>query len=620
MVGVPKSSSSGWGRAGHRRAVLIGVIVLGIILGGGVAAWAEVAGGNAQYRMGTVTRADIGTTLTVVGDVAPVSQASAAFQVGGQVATVSVTPGQQVTAGQSLATLDSTALGEDVSSEQSTLAAAEAKLVEDEENQSSAAASNKSQNSTPSASTTSTTTSTHNGGSGSGTGTATATGNGATNATVTQDQNQLTQDQTTLSGDQQQESADLTQEQGECTSAKTSTPAGQATCQTALETLSADENQVSKDQETVSKDETALAQALNAEAKAGSGGSTGSGGSGSGSPTQTGHALSTDPTNTDTGNTGTGNTGAGSIGSGSAGTGTNGSGGSGSFNGGAGSTGSTGSSGTSGSTNTDTPQQIASDQASIDTAEANLTEAEQSVSDATLSSPISGTVVSVGFGVGDTVSANSSSDVVSIIGTSSYEVQATLDSTQVPSVKVGQSASVQVDGDSGSVEGTVSQVGPVQSTSSGYDYPVVIALPSSDTGLHSGSTANTNISTGEVDNVVAVPTSAVETLGSRTFVTEISKGELTDKRITIGMVGDTYTQVKSGLTPGQSVVLADYAEAVPSSNTNTNLGSFLGGGGGAGGFFGGGGGFFGGAGGGGTFRISRVGGGGAGGANLQIGG
>ncbi len=30
------------------------------------------------------------------------------------------------------------------------------------------------------------------------------------------------------------------------------------------------------------------------------------------------------------------------------------------------------------------------------------------------------------------------------------------------------------------------------------------------------------------------------------------------------MVGDTYTQVLSGLTPGQSVVLADYAEAVPS--------------------------------------------------------
>jgi hypothetical protein len=49
------------------------------------------------------------------------------------------------------------------------------------------------------------------------------------------------------------------------------------------------------------------------------------------------------------------------------------------------------------------------------------------------------------------------------------------------------------------------------------------------------------------------------------------------------MVGDTYTQVLSGLAAGQSVVLADYAAPVPSSNTNT-----FGGFGGAGAFGGGG--------------------------------
>ena len=62
----------------------------------------------------------------------------------------------------------------------------------------------------------------------------------------------------------------------------------------------------------------------------------------------------------------------------------------------------------------------------------------------------------------------------------------------------------------------------------------------------------------------------------------------------------------SGLEPGQSVVLADYAESVPSSNTNTfgGVGGLLGGGGG--GFIGGGGGF---AGGGGFFQRTVVGGG-----------
>ena len=167
--------------------------------------------------------------------------------------------------------------------------------------------------------------------------------------------------------------------------------------------------------------------------------------------------------------------------------------------------------------------------------------------------------------------------MIVIIGTQSFEVAATLSSSQVPSVKVGDSAAVQVDGVNGTIEGTVSQVGPVQSGQSGYTYPVVVALPSSATGLFTGSTANVVIATGAVAHVVAVPTSAVQTLGSRSFVEVLSDGTLTRKLIKVGMVGDTYTQVLSGLTLGQSVVLADYSLPVPSSNTNT-FGGFGGGG------------------------------------------
>ena len=85
------------------------------------------------------------------------------------------------------------------------------------------------------------------------------------------------------------------------------------------------------------------------------------------------------------------------------------------------------------------------------------------------------------------------------------------------------------------------------------------------------------IDTGSVSNVVAVPTSAVETTGNRSYVLVLDNGILARKVIKIGMIGDTYTQVVSGLKDGQSVILADYAEAVPSSNTD--LTTALGGGG-----------------------------------------
>ncbi|HWF15625.1 MAG TPA: efflux RND transporter periplasmic adaptor subunit [Acidimicrobiales bacterium] len=572
---MPSASRSGWGRTGHRRAVLIGALAFALVVGGGVAAWAEVSGGTTGYRMATVTRADIGTTLTIVGNVEPVSDAAPSFQVAGKVATVNVTPGAQVTAGETLGTLDTTALSETVSSAQSTLSSDEAKLAEDEANESaSTPSSSNGSNSTTSTSPSSTTTTTAPGRTGG-----TPSGGGQS-ATVTADQNKLTQDQSTLSLAQQQEAADLAQAQSDCTSANTSTPTGQAACETALQTVSADEQQVSKDQTTVSKDEATLAQALTAESSSG-GGATGNSGS---SPTA--HAVAADPTST--GNTGSG---------GSGGTGSTASNSRDASS-------STGSSSTS--ANTDTPEQIASDQAAIDTAEANLTEAEQSLKEATLTTPINGTVVSVGITAGDTVSAGSSTAIITIVGTKSYEAQATLDSSQIPTVKVGQTATAQVDGVDGTIQGTVSQVGPVQSTSSGFTYPVVVALPDSVAGLYAGSTANVNVSTGSVSNVLAVPTSAVQTVGSGSYVTELENGQLTRKVIKVGMVGDVYTEVDSGLSAGQSVVLVDYAEPVPSSNTNTTggLGGFLGGG--AGGF----------PGGGGTFNFQRVGTGGGGGPKL----
>jgi RND family efflux transporter MFP subunit len=244
---------------------------------------------------------------------------------------------------------------------------------------------------------------------------------------------------------------------------------------------------------------------------------------------------------------------------------------------------------------------LASDEATIDTAEANVIDAQQSLTDAQLTSPISGTIASVGIGVGDTVSANSSTDDIVIIGTQSFEADATLSSTEVSSVKVGDPSNVSVDGTTKSIAGTVSQVGPVQSDNGTYTYPVVVALPSSASGLFTGSSANISIITSEVKNVLAVPTSAVNTSGTRSFVVELSSSSPVDKTVKVGVVGYTYTQVTSGLQLGDSVVLANYSEAVPSSSATT-LGGF------GGGF--GGGGFGGGGGGGGRFTVGGAGGGG----------
>jgi multidrug efflux pump subunit AcrA (membrane-fusion protein) len=548
---VGDATPAGWRRQVRRPVVIGAIAVIGVLVIGGATAWAAGGSSSSGYRTATVVRASIAQRLDVIGTVEPVSDASPAFQVGGKVTSVNVAVGATVTAGETLATLDPTALTQAVSSAQSTVESDQAKLAEDEDGETSTASTTSGAN----AATTSDVTSDSQ----SRVVTVALVSTRALDVTsntgtITQDQATLVADQQTESTGQQTEAADMTQSDSVCglTTTPPSPPADPSSCAAALAKVSGDEQTIANDQQKVSTDETALAKALTAEQSSlptgGTGTSTSSGSSGQSSASSTGG----------TGNSGTSTRSGGST-----------------------------------STATDSAEQIATDQAAIDSAQADLIEAQQALSAAQLTSPIAGTVASVGLSVGDTVSAHSTTSDIVIIGTHSFEVAGTLTSSQVSSVKVGFPADVAVDGTNGSFEGTVSQVGPVQASTSGYSYPVVVVLPASATGLFAGSTADMSIMTQHATNVLAVPTSAVQTEGTRSFVLQMSSGTPERKVVKVGIVGGVYTQVLSGLHRGTTVVLANLSTPVPASST-TVTGGFGGGGGfgGAGGFTGGGGGRF----------------------------
>jgi multidrug efflux pump subunit AcrA (membrane-fusion protein) len=551
---VVDATAAGWRRHVRRPVVIGAIAVIGVLVIGGATAWAAGGGsGSSGYRTATVVRASIAQRLDVIGTVEPVSDASPAFQVGGKVTSVNVAVGATVTAGETLATLDPTALTQAVSSAQSTVESDQAKLAEDEDGETSTAGTTSGAN----AATTSDVTT-------KGQAPVVTIALVSTRAldvtsntgTITQDQAALVADQQAESADQQTEAADMSQSDSVCglTTTPPSPPADPSSCAAALAKVSGDEQTIANDQQKVSADETALAKALTAEQSSlptsGAGTSTSSGASGQSSAASTG---------------------------------------------GTGSTGTSARSGGSTSTATDSAEQIATDQAAIDSAQADLIDAQQALSAGQLTSPIAGTVASVGLSVGDTVSAHSTTSDIVIIGTHSFEVAGTLTSSQVSSVKVGFRADVAVDGTNGSFEGTVSQVGPVQASTSGYSYPVVVVLPASATGLFAGSTADMSIMTQHATNVLAVPTSAVQTEGTRSFVLQMSSGTPERTVVKVGIVGGVYTQVLSGLHRGTIVVLANLSTPVPASST-TVTGGFGGGGGGgfggAGGFTGGGGGRF----------------------------
>lgn len=270
-----------------------------------------------------------------------------------------------------------------------------------------------------------------------------------------------------------------------------------------------------------------------------------------------GSQSSSNPSGTGSSSTGSAGTGSSSTGSSSASSGGTGSSSSSGSNSGSGSA--SGLSSGQGSTMT-----VAEAKAAVTTAKINLDLAEQKLSDATITSPIAGTVASLSFAKGDSVST---SDKIVITGQGAMAVTVDVPGTKLDSIKKGQQATV---GTNNSV-GEVSSIGLLpasDSDSSDVSYPVTITVADPAADLADGATAMAHLLVSRATDVVQVPISAVTQNGSTGTVTVLKDNEPERTRVEIGAVGSTTVQVTSGLSVGETVVIADRNEALPSSNSS----------------------------------------------------
>src|SRR5438874_13402288 len=113
----------------RRRALIagsVGIVVVGGVLGG--RALADSSSDVASFRTATVKRATVSQTEQRSGIIEPIAQGTVAFPISGNVTTVAAQPGQSVTAGQTLATLDTSVLQAQLTAQQAQLAVAQLTL------------------------------------------------------------------------------------------------------------------------------------------------------------------------------------------------------------------------------------------------------------------------------------------------------------------------------------------------------------------------------------------------------------------------------------------------------------------------------------------------------------
>jgi multidrug efflux pump subunit AcrA (membrane-fusion protein) len=223
--------------------------------------------------------------------------------------------------------------------------------------------------------------------------------------------------------------------------------------------------------------------------------------------------------------------------------------------------------------------QVGADEMAVDSAKNAVTTAEQNLADANLISPISGVVTEVSVTVGGSASGSTSDPAIEVENPSTFDVDASASTRQISELKVGDQVVVVPTGAAQPSRGTVVSISTIPTISNGVaTFPIVIGVTGKPADMYVGATADLTVIFLSVSHVLTVPSSAVSTLGTRSFVGILDHGKEVMRPVVVGAVGGVLTQIKSGLTPGEKVVIANLSASLPGQKSNNGT-QFPGGGG-----------------------------------------
>ena len=214
-------------------------------------------------------------------------------------------------------------------------------------------------------------------------------------------------------------------------------------------------------------------------------------------------------------------------------------------------------------TGDDLTESIQSASESLRSAEISMQNQQDNMSNYTITSPISGTIIEKDAKQGDALTSGSTLCV--IYDLSYLEMVINVDELQIGALSVGQKVQITADAVADKTYvGTVTRVSMKGSSSGGTTtYPITIRIDDTD-GLRPGMNANAEIVVAEANNALVVPNAAVirggYVLVSKKSPSAANAVEDMDApegyvyvRVETGVSDDSYTEIKSGLQEDDTV-------------------------------------------------------------------
>jgi multidrug efflux pump subunit AcrA (membrane-fusion protein) len=233
------------------------------------------------------------------------------------------------------------------------------------------------------------------------------------------------------------------------------------------------------------------------------------------------------------------------------------------------------------SSSSTTTAQLATARAQYYSASAKVTQAEDDLDAASLTSPIAGTVAAVNVAVGDRVGSGSSgtggssgstgatgsttgstvtsSGAVTVVTPTQWTVTTSINGADIASIKKGLQAQITPTGSSTLVFGVVSSVGVIGTTSGGTaTFPVTIDVTGSPKGIYIGGTNTVSIIVKQLTDILTVPTAALSVSNGTTTVQKLVNGTAETTTVKIGETFGTVTQITDGLSEGDEITYAGH--------------------------------------------------------------
>ncbi len=200
------------------------------------------------------------------------------------------------------------------------------------------------------------------------------------------------------------------------------------------------------------------------------------------------------------------------------------------------------------------PEQLESAQYNLSNAKAALAKARSDLAKLELAAPFDGVITDVKAAPGQVVAE--SAPILTITDPQALEVQATVVEEDYPLVAVGQPVTLYFDAlPDANLTGQVARIIPRRMSGSQPNYPIVVSLDNIADHLVEGMSADVSIVIEQRKIVLRLPRAVVRARSDGTAQVEVWTGLRIEKRtVRVGLRGDSFTEILSGLEEGEQVV------------------------------------------------------------------